>query len=92
MLADPQQQEAADSWVLLFRDDPTLAQPTDRNHQHGEGVPRWACAGPGEGDPLDAAAIKAFMITAINQDTNPATAGNQDVVAGLSRFGRSPNP
>ncbi|MGO6748414.1 hypothetical protein ACCS93_39695, partial [Rhizobium ruizarguesonis] len=42
-----------------------------------------------EDDPLDAQAIKAFMITALNHGTNPGTAGSHaTVLQALSRFGR----
>ena len=47
-----------------------------------------------KGDPLDAAAIKAFMITAMNHDTNPVTAGNQASFAAgaVALRAEAPNP
>ena len=78
MLADPQQQEAADSWLKLFRDGPDTA-PTYRTHLTGtvKAFRAGHVQAREEGDPLDAEAIKAFMIAALNHGTNPVNAGNK---------------
>ena len=90
MLADPQQQQAADSWVQTFRDAADIG-PTYRGHVAGavKAFRAGYVQAREEGDPLDAEAIKAFMISALNHGTNPSTAGNQAAsLQALSRFGR----
>ncbi|MGO6748067.1 hypothetical protein ACCS93_37630, partial [Rhizobium ruizarguesonis] len=91
MLADPEQQQAADRWLQMFGEAPDTASSNRKNiigtvkafragHVHVQAR---------EDDPLDAEAIKAFMITALNHGTNPSTAGNHaTLLQVLSRFGR----
>ncbi|MGO6748138.1 hypothetical protein ACCS93_38035, partial [Rhizobium ruizarguesonis] len=90
MLADPEQRQAADRWVGMFRKAPDIGSGYQQNII---GAVKAFRAGHAqareEDDPLDAQAIKAFMITAVNHGTNPSTAGSHaTLLQGLSRFGR----
>ena len=92
MLADPQQQKqptAGCRFSATIRHCPILS---NADHRHGEAF-RAGHVRARERRPIDAEAIKAFMITALNQGTDPVTAGNQaTLLLVLSRFGRKPKP
>jgi hypothetical protein len=89
MLADVKQTEAADRWVQEFRDAPETGKAYQ---QHVNGAVQAFCTGhvqAREQNPIDAAVVTAFMITALKHGANVSTAGNQAAsLQALSRFGR----
>ena len=89
MLADPQRQEEADSWVRMFRGAPDIG-PTYRKHIAAAVQALLTGHAPArkEDDPLDRRAIIVYVTTALNHGTNPSTAGSHAaLLLALSRFG-----